>query len=197
MQKWVQGLGHRQQEVLSRLSKESVREHQNIRLAGEGGPPAAQGSYAQNAGIQAQHDIANYVSGIPVVGQAAGFLGKVSGSGSQPGQQGGGSFVGSAASMSGPSGAGSSPASFMSNLAGMGQGQGHGHGHHGHGHGQGHEPGSFMGNVPGVGGMGGRMGKVGEAQAFLGQFGGRLITGGESSEDDEPGPYAMVLRGFN
>ncbi|KIP12121.1 hypothetical protein PHLGIDRAFT_368931 [Phlebiopsis gigantea 11061_1 CR5-6] len=90
MRSWVQSMGSRQQETLNRLSKEAVRNHQNIRLAGSGGAPAAQGTYAQTAGVQAQHDIQGYVSGIPVVGSAAGLLGKLSSSQSaQSGQAGG------------------------------------------------------------------------------------------------------------
>lgn len=125
--KWVQSLGHRQEEVIGRLSKESVRNHQNIRLAGDGGAPAADGSFAQNAAHQAQHDIQGYVSSIPVVGSAANYLGN--------------------ASSSGPGGGGG----------------GHSHG------------GGMMSQIPGVGNM---MGKFGEAQSFMNQFGGQGGPGG-------------------
>ena len=167
MQKWVQGLANKQHEILNRLSKESVRNHQNIRLAGEGGAPAAQGTFAQNAGVQAQHDISGYVSQIPVVGQATSLVGKISGSGGQQTS----SFMGSTASMASSHGAGSSPATFISNL---GMGPGHGHPHpHAHGHGHGHGPGSPVGMMGSMGNIGGMMGRVNEAQALFGQFSGR------------------------
>lgn len=88
MQKWVQGLGNRQREVLDRLTKDAVRNHRNIRLAGEGGASSAEGSFAQNAGHQAQHDIQGYVSQIPVVGSAANFLGGLSSPGGGQGHGG-------------------------------------------------------------------------------------------------------------
>ncbi|OBZ67753.1 hypothetical protein A0H81_12495 [Grifola frondosa] len=82
MQRWVQGMGGRQHETLRRLSKESVRNHENIRAAGEGGPPAAQGSYAQNVGMEAQHDLHGYLSQVPGVSQAQSLMGKIGGGGS-------------------------------------------------------------------------------------------------------------------
>ncbi|KAH8829036.1 heterokaryon incompatibility protein HET-C [Flagelloscypha sp. PMI_526] len=74
MQSWVQSLGHNQQKIISRLSKEAVREHENIRKAGESGVGVAEGSYAQQQGHQAAGDISNLLTGIPVVGQAANLL---------------------------------------------------------------------------------------------------------------------------
>ncbi|KAH7920181.1 Het-C-domain-containing protein [Leucogyrophana mollusca] len=79
MNTWVQGLGNKRTETLNRLSKESVRSHQNIRLAGEGGPPAAQGSYAYNQGTQMQQNLQGYAAQIPGVSQAQSLLGRVSG----------------------------------------------------------------------------------------------------------------------
>ncbi|XP_006463378.1 hypothetical protein AGABI2DRAFT_225120 [Agaricus bisporus var. bisporus H97] len=81
---WVQGLGKKQRSVLSRLDKNSVREHQNVRAAGEGGAAPAQGSYAQTQGVGVQHTIAGYAQNIPgaqTVFSATGF-GKV-----KPGQR--------------------------------------------------------------------------------------------------------------
>lgn len=86
MQSWVHGLGQKQHEIIGRLSKEQVRAHKNIRMAGEGGVPEAQGTFAYNQGIQVQHNIQNYVSEIPVVGQAQQFMGHFSGGGSGAGQ---------------------------------------------------------------------------------------------------------------
>lgn len=98
MSKWVQDLGHKQHEVLSRLSKEQVRNHKNIRLGGEGGTPAAQGSYAYNAAHNVQHQIGGYVNTIPGVQQVQGVFHSVSAFGQArdgppvgPGGQGAGS----------------------------------------------------------------------------------------------------------
>ncbi|EIW78541.1 Het-C-domain-containing protein [Coniophora puteana RWD-64-598 SS2] len=78
MRQWVDGLGSRQRTILDRLGKESVRNHENIRLAGEGGTGTAEGTYAQNQGAQANQWIAGQV---PVLGQAQNLFGKVPGSG--------------------------------------------------------------------------------------------------------------------
>lgn len=90
MQKWVQGLGHKQNEIINRLSKDAVRNHRNIRLAGEGGPAAAQGTYAANATHQTQQNIQGYVNQIPVVGSAVQFasgMQSASGHNQPPGAQ--------------------------------------------------------------------------------------------------------------
>ncbi|KAF7794906.1 hypothetical protein EIP86_006049 [Pleurotus ostreatoroseus] len=100
MRKWVQELGGRQREVIQRLTKESVRNHKNIRLKGEGGAPAAQGTYAQNLGTQTQHDLQGYVSSIPVVGSAAGMISSMGGSSGHGGQgHGGGGLMGNISNM--------------------------------------------------------------------------------------------------
>ncbi|RDX44411.1 Het-C-domain-containing protein [Lentinus brumalis] len=94
MRRWVQGLGHQQQEILRRLTKQAVRNHENIRLGSK--PESAnpsQGSYAHNAGVQTQHQLQGYASQIPgmaqaqstfgsaqnAFGQAQQFIGKFSG----------------------------------------------------------------------------------------------------------------------
>ncbi|KAJ3882179.1 Het-C-domain-containing protein [Lentinula edodes] len=77
MQTWVQQLGSQQNATLSRLSKNAVRNHENTRLAGAGGTPAAQGTYGYNQGIQAQHNLQGYASQIPGVAQAQSLLGKL------------------------------------------------------------------------------------------------------------------------
>lgn len=129
MHKWVQGLGQKQRDILDRLSKDAVRNHRNVRLAGEGGAPAAEGSFAVNAAHQAQQNLHGYANQIPVVGSAVQFV------------------------------------SGMQNMSGHNQPPGYSHHGHGHGPGPAQSPSGFMGNIPG-------MGKIGEAQAFLGQFGG-------------------------
>ncbi|EGO03783.1 hypothetical protein SERLA73DRAFT_165377 [Serpula lacrymans var. lacrymans S7.3] len=75
MSSWVQELGGRREEVLQRLTKERVRSHENIRLAGDGGIPAAQGSFAFNQGSQMQHTLQGYASQVP----GAALLGKIGG----------------------------------------------------------------------------------------------------------------------
>jgi len=65
MQTWVQGLGHQQHSILGRLRKNAVRNHENIRLGGEGGKPQAQGSFAYQEGMQVQQNILGH---IPLVG---------------------------------------------------------------------------------------------------------------------------------
>ena len=82
MRSWIQGLGGREHDVLQRLTKQAVREHRNIRGAGEGGAPAAQGTFAQHAGVEAQHDIQGYLHGVPGVAQAESLFGKVGNLGS-------------------------------------------------------------------------------------------------------------------
>ncbi|KXN89330.1 hypothetical protein AN958_05828 [Leucoagaricus sp. SymC.cos] len=62
---WFQGLGNKQHSVLSRLSKNAIRNHENTRLGGEGGAPAAQGTFAEAQGHHFQQVIAGYTSGIP------------------------------------------------------------------------------------------------------------------------------------
>ncbi|KAG7098509.1 hypothetical protein E1B28_000453 [Marasmius oreades] len=79
MKVWVDGLGKRRNEVLSRLSKERVKKHENIRLAGEGGAPEAVGSYAHSQGLAAQSGLQGYINQIPGVQQAQGFMGNISG----------------------------------------------------------------------------------------------------------------------
>ncbi|EJC98232.1 Het-C-domain-containing protein [Fomitiporia mediterranea MF3/22] len=77
MRDWVQGLGHSQHSVISRLSKENVREHRNIRGKGEGGASSAEGGAAYNAGQNAQHQISGYLNAIPGVSQAQSLLNQV------------------------------------------------------------------------------------------------------------------------
>lgn len=62
---WINGLGEaRKRSVLERLRKEAVRNHKNIRLAGEGGTGDAEGGTGQNYGHQAQAAIQGYVQNV-------------------------------------------------------------------------------------------------------------------------------------
>ncbi|KAG6918406.1 hypothetical protein DXG01_014811 [Tephrocybe rancida] len=74
MTNWVNGLGKRKEKILHRLTKAAVRAHENIRLAGEGGAAASQGSYAEAQGLEAQHALLGYANQIPGVAQAAQLL---------------------------------------------------------------------------------------------------------------------------
>jgi hypothetical protein len=65
MYTWINGLGEkRKKSTLERLRKESVRDHKNIRLKGEGGVGEAEGSAGQNYGFQAQTAIQGYVQNL-------------------------------------------------------------------------------------------------------------------------------------
>ncbi|KAJ8076424.1 hypothetical protein PM082_000847 [Marasmius tenuissimus] len=79
MKTWVDGLGNKKNEIISRLSKGRVKNHENIRMAGEGGQAEAVGSYAHNQGLAAQAGIQNYVNQIPGVQQAQNLFGGGSG----------------------------------------------------------------------------------------------------------------------
>jgi Heterokaryon incompatibility protein Het-C len=54
MRVWLQSLGYKQSEILTRLSKQAVRNHQNVRPGGEGNASVSQGTFASNPGSQAQ-----------------------------------------------------------------------------------------------------------------------------------------------
>ncbi|KAJ7740023.1 heterokaryon incompatibility protein HET-C [Mycena maculata] len=72
---WLNSLGARKQSVLQRLTKNAVRNHENIRHAGEGGVSAAEGTLAANEAHALQHQIAGYAQGIPGVSQAQHLVG--------------------------------------------------------------------------------------------------------------------------
>ncbi|TEB34401.1 Het-C-domain-containing protein [Coprinellus micaceus] len=72
---WFNKLGGRQSDIVRRLNKNSVRNHQNIRLSGEGGAPASEGSFATGQAHQFQQNIAGYASQhIPGFSQAQGLF---------------------------------------------------------------------------------------------------------------------------
>ncbi|KAJ6470669.1 heterokaryon incompatibility protein Het-C-domain-containing protein [Mycena vitilis] len=76
MHTWVNGLGGRQHSVIQRLSKNAVRNHENVRMAGEGGKPAAEGTFAANQAHQFQSQVAGYAQQhIPGAAQAQAMFG--------------------------------------------------------------------------------------------------------------------------
>jgi hypothetical protein len=75
MKSWVKSLGQKQSQILHRLTKNCVRSHENVRLGAEGGPPAAQGSYAQQQGSQMQNNLMGLVSQVPGAGLMSSMLG--------------------------------------------------------------------------------------------------------------------------
>ncbi|KAF8483477.1 Het-C-domain-containing protein [Russula ochroleuca] len=76
---WLQTLGHQQSTILARLSKQAVRDHKNVRLGGEGGAPANQGTFTTNAGSQTQANTSSYLQGVPGMAQAQGVYNQFSG----------------------------------------------------------------------------------------------------------------------
>ena len=100
MNEWVQGLGNQRQTIMSRLTKENVREHRNIRASGEGGASSAEGGAAWNAAHNAQHQIGGYLNTIPGVSQAQSLFNQAN---SRPGQPGFGFREGSVSVSSGGS----------------------------------------------------------------------------------------------
>ncbi|KAF8903359.1 heterokaryon incompatibility protein Het-C-domain-containing protein [Gymnopilus junonius] len=86
MREWINKVPN-QHSVIQRLSKESVRNHQNTRLGGEGGAAASQGSYAESQAHNVQHAIGGYVQGIPGVAQVSSLIGGVTGGGAGPGRR--------------------------------------------------------------------------------------------------------------
>ncbi|KZT04457.1 Het-C-domain-containing protein [Laetiporus sulphureus 93-53] len=82
MQTWVQGLENDQAEIIRRLSKESVRNHKNIRIGSEEQEAASQGSFAQAAGMQMQSEL---LHDVPGMAQAQSLLGKTGGAATSAG----------------------------------------------------------------------------------------------------------------
>jgi len=61
MHTWVQSLGHNQHSIIQRLTKQAVRNHENIHRAGDGGMVVAEESSAHNQGNPMQQ-IQGYAS---------------------------------------------------------------------------------------------------------------------------------------
>lgn len=88
MRTWVQELGKKEKSIFQRLNKQSVRNHENIRLAGEGGVSAAQGTFAESQAHEFQHTLQGYVNQTPIASQAQSFLGGHSPAAAHPGRAG-------------------------------------------------------------------------------------------------------------
>ncbi|KAF8320481.1 heterokaryon incompatibility Het-C, partial [Clavulina sp. PMI_390] len=93
MTDWVNGLGHKQHEIMNKLSKNSVRNHDNVRLKGDNPNPQA-GTVGANLGVQAQNEIAGYLHAIPGVSQAQGIYNSATGRRDLPEGAGGPPFPG-------------------------------------------------------------------------------------------------------
>ena len=74
---WLQSLGHKQSAVLARLSKQAVRNHQNVRLGGEGSAPVNHNH--GNVGTPGQGNVTNLLQGVPGMAHAQGLLNQFSG----------------------------------------------------------------------------------------------------------------------
>jgi len=77
MKDWI-GKVPNQRSIIQRLSKDSVKNHKNIRLAGEGGAPESQGSFAETEAHKFQHSLAQ---NIPGLAQATNLMNQFSGQG--------------------------------------------------------------------------------------------------------------------
>ncbi|KAF5357198.1 hypothetical protein D9756_006590 [Leucocoprinus leucothites] len=123
MRDWFQKLGNKQRSVLPRLGKNAVRNHENIRLAGEGGAPASQGTFVDSQAHAFQQSVAGYatshVPGTQAIFNATGFGGSNTGHAKATA---GGPF-GEAAAFLG-SGPGGPPASSYGHEHGHGSGGG-------------------------------------------------------------------------
>ncbi|KAF8186977.1 heterokaryon incompatibility protein Het-C-domain-containing protein [Mycena galopus ATCC 62051] len=76
MHTWVNSLGAKKASIFQRLTKNAVRNHENIRAAGEGGKPAAEGTFAANQAHNFQHQVAGYATQhVPGAAQAQALLG--------------------------------------------------------------------------------------------------------------------------
>ncbi|KAK2461278.1 hypothetical protein APHAL10511_006805 [Amanita phalloides] len=76
MRVWTDGLGGRRQSILKRLSKEAVRNHQNVRGSGEGGPAASNSSFAAAEAHSVQQQFMSHAQNIPGLGSVASILTK-------------------------------------------------------------------------------------------------------------------------
>ena len=102
-----------QRSIIQRLTKESVRNHKNIRVEGEGGAPASQGSFAEQEAHQFQNSVMGYIPGAgllsgnakAVEGGGPGYPGRPGGYPQTGGQQHGG-FPGAPGYPGGPTGGG-------------------------------------------------------------------------------------------
>ncbi|PPR00750.1 hypothetical protein CVT24_000775 [Panaeolus cyanescens] len=122
--------------TLQRLSKQAVRNHENIRGAGEGGAPAQQGGFAENQAHSFQQSIGAYASShVPGFNQAQALFGQGQGQGRDIGGSGQASSYYNAGSGSG--GASAPPPPPPGPPSGYGGGPGGMPGAHSHSHGHG------------------------------------------------------------
>lgn len=70
MQTWLNSHGDKQHDIIQRLRKDSVRNHRNVRAAGDDSGPAYVGGAGHDAGIQAQASLQGYLHNLPGVQQS-------------------------------------------------------------------------------------------------------------------------------
>ncbi|KIL59439.1 hypothetical protein M378DRAFT_26963 [Amanita muscaria Koide BX008] len=80
MHSWVNELGNKRQSIISRLTKDQVRSHRNIRGASEGGPATSQDTFAAAQAHSVQQQISSFAQNIPGAGLASSLLMKNDGS---------------------------------------------------------------------------------------------------------------------
>ncbi|KAM6503457.1 Heterokaryon incompatibility protein Het-C domain containing protein [Amanita muscaria] len=80
MHSWVNELGNKRQSIISRLTKDQVRSHRNIRGASEGGPATSQDTFAAAQAHSVQQQISGFAQNIPGAGLASSLLMKNDGS---------------------------------------------------------------------------------------------------------------------
>ena len=74
MQTWLNSHGHGQHEIIRNLTKDSVRNHRNVRAAGDDSRPPHTGGVGHDAGIQAQTSFQGYLHNVPGVQQASSLM---------------------------------------------------------------------------------------------------------------------------
>jgi Heterokaryon incompatibility protein Het-C len=74
MQTWLDSHGHRQHGIIQRLSRDSVRNHRNIRATGDDSGQSYVGGAGHDAGVQAQASLQGYMHNIPGVQQASSLM---------------------------------------------------------------------------------------------------------------------------
>ncbi|KAF8527105.1 heterokaryon incompatibility protein Het-C-domain-containing protein [Gautieria morchelliformis] len=84
MQTWLGSHGHAQHDIIRRLSRDAVRNHRNIRAAGDNSGQSHVGGVGHDAGVQAQASLQGYLHNVPGVQQASSLM-NTFGVGSQSG----------------------------------------------------------------------------------------------------------------
>ncbi|KAF8586868.1 Het-C-domain-containing protein [Ramaria rubella] len=87
MHTWLNSHGHKQNDMLHRLTKDSVRNHRNIRASGDDSGPAYVGGVGHDAGVQAHANLQGYLNNIPGVQQASSLMGNLGIGGQQHGRR--------------------------------------------------------------------------------------------------------------